>query len=372
MKFYRQFADSFKIICYFCDAILKSHILKTTKTMKYLAKLIAIAFAMIPISSSAQLSNSTHGEDKEYPNRIRILADKMNEHGVFNTIEIAANIGTTGLGLEVASPMTEWTKLRAGVDWMPQFSIPMTFGLESYVDGQINNKFDRIQDIMYRMSGMTIDKEIKMDSKPTMTTFRLLVDVYPFKNNRHWHFTAGFFVGGNCVGKSINVMSEMPSLLALNMYDRLYKGITSPDFKDQIIDEPIFGSIYLDPEVADILTEKMLELGQLGVHVGDYKDGSPYMMMPDKDGTVSAKAKVNRFRPYIGFGYGGALSPDGKWQASFDAGVQFWGGVPKVTTHDGTVLNDLIDLRGKVGSYMDLMRAVPVFPTIDFRISYRF
>lgn len=341
--------------------------------MKYLAKLIAIAFAIIPISTSAQLSSSTtKGEDKEYPNRIRILADKMNEHGVFNTIEIAANIGTTGLGLEVASPITEWTKLRAGFDCMPHFTIPMTFGMESYVDGQINNKFDKIQDIMYRMSGMTIDKEIKMDSKPTMTTFRLLVDVYPFKNNRHWHFTAGFFLGGNSVGKSINVMSEMPSLLALNMYDRLYKGITSPDFKDQIIDEPIFGDIYLDPEVADVLQEKMLELGQLGVHVGDYKDGTPYMMMPDKDGTVSAKAKVNRFRPYIGFGYGGALSPDGKWQASFDAGVQFWGGVPKVTTHDGTVLNDLINLRGKVGSYMDLMRAVPVYPTIDFRISYRF
>ncbi len=94
--------------------------------------------------------------------------------------------------------------------------------------------------------------------------------------------------------------------------------------------------------------------------------------MPDKDGTVSAKAKVNKFRPYLGFGYGGALSPDGKWEASFDAGVQFWGGAPKVTTHDGTVLNDLINLRGKVGTYMDLMKSIPVYPTIDFRISYRF
>ncbi len=318
------------------------------------------------------LTTYAQRHDADYPDRMGNLAQKMNEHGVFNTIELAANIGTTGLGLEIASPMTEWTKLRVGFDWMPHFTIPMTFNLESYDDGKINDKFQRIQELMYDISGMDIDKEIQMESKPNITTFRLLVDVYPFKNNRHWHFTAGFFIGGSYMGKSINKMQEMPSLLALNMYDRMYKGITSDDFIDKIKDEPIFGTIYLDPEVAETLQEKMLGLGQLGVHVGDYKDGSPYMMMPDKDGTVSAKAKVNRFRPYLGFGYGGNLSHDGKWQASFDAGVQFWGGVPKVTTHDGTVLNDLTNLRGKVNNYMNLMKAIPVYPTIDFRISYRF
>lgn len=310
--------------------------------------------------------------DSEYPHRLRNLAENMNKHGVLNTIELAANIGTTGLGLEVASPMTKWTKLRAGFDWMPNFTIPMSFNLESYDEGHINDKFGRIQELMYDISGMTIDKEILMESKPTMATFRLLVDVYPFKNNQHWHFTAGFFIGGKCIGKSINKMQEMPSLLALNMYDRMYKGITDEDFIENVSDNPIFGSVYLDPYVAEELQAKMLELGQLGVHVGDFKDGKPYMMMPDKDGTVSAKAKVNNFRPYIGFGYGGALSKDGKWQASLDAGIQFWGGVPKVTTHDGTVLNNLNNLRGEVASYMDLMKLIPVFPTIDFRISYRF
>lgn len=334
--------------------------------MKYLAKLIAIACFLMPTTAYAQR------HDTEYPNRLRNLAEKMNEHGVFNTIEIAANIGTTGLGLEVASPMTEWTKLRVGFDWMPHFTIPMTFNLDSYVDGHISNKFDKIQDLMYQMSGMTIDKEIEMNSKPTMTTFRLLVDVYPFKNNRHWHFTAGFFIGGSSVGTSINKMQEMPSLLALNMYDRMYKGITADDFIDKITDEPIFGDVMLDPVVAEELQKKMLNLGQVGVHVGDYKNGDPYIMMPDKDGTVSAKAKVNRFRPYLGFGYGGNLSQDGKWQASFDAGLQFWGGVPKVITHDGTVLNDINNLRGKVNNYMKLMKAIPVYPLIDFRISYRF
>lgn len=352
------------------------------KTLFAAIALIAAAFpTIIPAQLPLKMKNfSTKTEGPaEKPESI---IEKMDRNGVFNTIEIAANIGTTGLGLEVASPMTEWAKLRAGFDCMPQFTVPMHFTMENYVDGKVNDKFDKIKDMMYSLSGMTIDKEIKMESKPTMTTFRLLVDVYPFKNNRHWHLTAGFFLGGSSMGKSINAITEMPSLLALNMYDRLYRGITSDEFLDKVYDDPHFlyeitgikalDDMFLNPEAAEEMQRKMLSMGKLGVHVGDFKDGTPYMMMPDKDGTVSAKAKVNRFRPYLGFGYGGALSNDGKWQASFDAGVQFWGGAPKVTTHDGTVLNDLVNLRGKVGDYMNLMKAIPVYPTIDFRISYRF
>lgn len=340
---------------------------------------IALIAMICPNAVDAQrinLSSSAQGPDE----RPESIIEKMKRNGIFTTIELAANIGTTGLGLEVASPMTEWAKLRAGFDWMPPFTVPMSFGLDSYVDGKITDKFDMISDMMYNLSGMTIDREIKMDSKPTMTTFKLLVDVYPFKNDRHWHFTAGFFIGGSSMGTSINKMDEMPSLLALNMYNRFYNAfIQVDDFYTYFIDNPIFGDLYLDPEIAMSLAPDLQELqakvkrvGELGVHVGDHKDGTPYMMKPDKDGTVSAKAKVNRFRPYIGFGYGGAMSADGKWQASFDAGVQFWGGAPKVTTHDGTVLNDLTHLRDKVGTYMGFMKALPVYPTIDFRISYRF
>lgn len=342
-------------------------------TKKTIIKAIAIIAAVFPAVASAQLSTFSFATKVTGPDeRPESIVEKMMRHKVFSDIELAANLGTTGIGLEVASHITEWTKLRAGVDWMPPFSIPMTFGMESYDDGKISDKFETIQELMYQMSGMTLDKEIRMKSTPTMTTFRLLLDIYPFRDNRHWHFTAGFFVGGGSMGKSVNVMEEMPSLLALNMYDRMHKKITADDYLDKVLEEPFFGDYYLDFEVAMELQEKMMSMGQLGVHVGDHKDGTPYMMMPDEEGMVSAKAKVNRFRPYVGFGYGGALTPDGRWQVSFDAGAQFWGGVPKVTTHDGTVLNDLVNLHGKVGTYMNIMKAIPVFPTIDFRIAYLF
>lgn len=345
--------------------------------MKNLVKIIALAIAFLPSAASAQYSDNMGG-----------LFKSMNDHNVFNHLEVAANIGTTGLGLELASPMTKWAKLRVGVDFMPRFTIPMTFGLDSYVDGQINDKFGRIQEMMYEMSGMEIDKDIKMESKPTMTTMRLLVDVTPFRN-RHWHITAGVFIGGKSVGKSVNKMDEMPSLLTLNMYNRFYEQFrniptqSEEAFQEYIIDNPInfpiIGEQWIDPNPASpdfqMFYDKIhsyQQFGELGIHVGDHKDGTPYMMHPDVDGTVTARAKVWRVRPYVGFGYGGFMDDDQRWHASFDAGIQFWGGAPKVTTHDGTVLNDLTNLRGKVDSYMGLMKTLVVYPTIDFRLAYCF
>ena len=341
--------------------------------MKNLVKIIAVLLALLPSAASAQYSESV---------------EKNSDLKVFNHLEVAANIGTTGLGLELASPITKWTKLRVGVDFMPSFTIPMTFNLDSYVDGRVSDKFGRIQELMYELSGMEIDQDIKMESKPTMTVMRLLVDVIPFRN-RHWHLTAGIFIGGNSIGKSANKMNEMPSLLTLNMYNRFYEQFrniptgSEEAFQEYIIDNPInfpiLGEQWIDPNPESpefqLFYDKIhsyQQFGELGIHVGDFKDGTPYMMHPDVDGTVTARAKVWRVRPYVGFGYGGFMDREQRWHASFDAGVQFWGGAPKVTTHDGTVLNDLSNLRGKVDSYMGLMKTLVVYPTIDFRLAYCF
>lgn len=300
------------------------------------------------------------------------LISGMKANNVFNTVEIAANIGTTGLGLELASPMTEWAKLRVGFDCMPRFRRDMTFGVENYIGHNISDNFDRINELMGDITGQTVGRTVSMESKPTMTVFRLLVDVYPFKSNRHWHITAGFFLGGKSIGTTVNSPDDMASLMALKMYDALYRTTTSEDFVNNPEDHPLFGFMTFDKATAGQFQQKMLNAGQLGIYAGDYEDGSPCMLLPDEEGIFKFKTMVNRFRPYIGFGYGGSLSRDGRWQASFDAGVQFWGGVPELTANDGTVLNDLTNLSKDVRSYIDLMKSMPVYPTVDLRISYRF
>jgi hypothetical protein len=96
-------------------------------------------------------------------------------------------------------------------------------------------------------------------------------------------------------------------------------------------------------------------------------------MEPDNNCTVSATVKVNSFKPYLGFGYGGRLfKNDDRYNISFDAGLMFWGGTPDIITHDGTNLSkDIINIGGKVGDYVDLISGVKAYPVLNLRITRR-
>lgn len=299
---------------------------------------------------------------------------KMKSVGVFNRLDLALNVVTTGIGVEFASPVTEWTQVRVGFDWIPRISVPMSFDIQNYTDdGKFSDaNFSSAQNLIKDLTGYDIDETIIMDGIPTISTFKFLVDVYPFKNNRHWHFTAGFYVGNRQVAKARNTMGEMPTLISIGMYNRLYEYVMKTDFMDTPLPIPGFDNIYLDPDVADKLKEKMEKFGRLGVHLGDYKDGRPYIMEPSKDGLLTARAFVNAFRPYVGFGYGGTVSKDKRWNVSFDCGAMMWGGSPDVITHDGVnMMDELVDVPGKVGRYLDLMRIMKVYPVLNFRIAYK-
>ena len=177
--------------------------------------------------------------------------------------------------------------------------------------------------------------------------------------------------------------------MAVNIYNKLYEKAESG--------EPVYKGIFLGSD--------WLEYGRLGVRVGEYVDRyltknvveydeygdyigtheefildengnkihEPYRMEPDKDCTVSAKVEVNSFKPYLGFGYGGRLlKNDDRYNISFDAGLMFWGGTPDIITHDGTNLSkDVINIGGKVGDYVDLIKGVKAFPVLNLRITRR-
>ncbi len=291
-------------------------------------------------------------------------------HNVFNHLEGGVSIGSTGIGLNIATSLTDHMRVRAGVDFTPHFNVPMSFSLQSYTDGGgINTgNFDKMQPYMKKLTGYEVDDRVELDGKPTMTNFKLLFDVYPWAD-KGWRVTAGFYLGSRRVAKAINTMGEMPSLLAVNIYNHFYDFIMS----DDAIDKPIFGDVYLDPFLIDDVREDLADEGYMGIHVGDYKDGRPYMMQPDADGMVKVNAFVNRFKPYAGLGYTGEVGKDRRWKLDVDCGVMMWGGTPSLMTHDGTNLSkDIVNIKGKPGDYVDIMKTFKVYPVISFSVSYRF
>lgn len=298
-----------------------------------------------------------------------ISADSLSSRDrmIFNHLDASVSLGTTGLGVEVSTPVTKYLKVRAGVEWMPRFSMPVSFGLESYRDGEAGaGNFTRQQEMMKELTGIEVDDRVDMDCKPHLVNFKFLIDIFPWSDSR-WHITAGFFAGPRKIASAVNSINEMHSLFAVNLYNSFYDRVMSPDF----FDTPLWGDVYLSPEAAMELQNKMGEAGTVGIHVGNFKDGSPYMMTPDKEGMVKANAYVNSFRPYLGFGYGGPIAGSKRLSLSFDAGVLVWG-KPKIITHDGVNLaSEVTDIKGKVGDYVDVMRSFRVYPVVEVKLTYK-
>ena len=291
------------------------------------------------------------------------------DRNIFSHLEVGVGVGTTGIGIDLATHITDHLRVRAGVDFTPHIKVPMSFSLQSYTDeGGVNaGNFEKMQSYMKKLTGIDVDDRVDLDGVPTMTSFNLLFDVYPWVD-RGWRFTAGFYAGGRRAAKALNTMGEMPSLLAVNIYNNFYDYIMS----DDAIDKPIFGNTYLDPFMVDEIREDLEGQGYMGIHVGDYKDGRPYMMQPDKDGMVKVSAFVNRFKPYVGLGYTGDLGKTKRWKLDVDCGMMMWGGTPSLIVHDGVNLSkDIVNIKGKPGDYVDMMKAFKVYPVVSVSVSYR-
>jgi hypothetical protein len=149
-----------------------------------------------------------------------------------------------------------------------------------------------------------------------MSTAHLLLDAYPFPKIP-LHATAGFYFG-----------------------------------TDEIV------------KIENTIPVKDFDPGE-GIAIGDY------IVEFDRDGYGHGAIKVNKFRPYVGIGFGRSV-PRKRFGVSGDLGVQFWG-KPKVyekqTGMDLEVTKD--DLGSESNKYYDVIAKFPVFPVLTIRLTYR-
>lgn len=330
-------------------------------------------------------------------------------NSLLNRLDLEITGGTNGLGLNISTPLNDMVRVRAGVSYFPHSNVPLTFDLMQYggtdddsSEELADQRFEKLSGMMEDFIGVKIDRRIDMNAHGSLTDFRLLFDVYPFANNKHWYATAGFYWGSKKVGHIENTIHEAPSLMGVLIYDNMYDYFMNYEF----FDKPFYGEVYLDPEVGMDMRDKFERYGRLGAHVGDFVEGSPmykegatvpYLLKPDENGTIRADMYVNSFKPYLGLGYEAAVSRDGRWNIGFDAGALFWG-KPKIYSHeryiyydDGTVsygtvtdpdfkgfigpevdlATDVDDISGKAGTYCRIAKAIHVFPVLNFKISYK-
>ena len=348
-----------------------------TKLIKYILPLyflILCGDCAFSQSFSSSYNNNSHvnpsfsNQSLSFREKLWEFSQWFDDHAIFNNFEASATIGSTGIGLEAATPITKWTKIRVGVAWLPRFNVPIDFSIDTYSDGLPSNSFQHVQELVYNLTGLEINSELVMIGQPYLLNFKLLLDVYPFQKDRRWHFTVGFFYGNNVIANAHNKYREKPTLVGLNIYNRAYEYFSNVT---DIYDVPIGGGNYLDPSKVKDLKERFSRYGRMGINVGNFKDGTPYIMEPAPDGSLSAKAYVHKFKPYLGAGYTSNLDKTGKWKIGVEAGVLFWGGIPDVIDQNHVNMSkELINVYGKVGAYLRVFRSLPVYPAIEFKISY--
>lgn len=318
------------------------------------------------------------------------LREKLDDLHLFNHLDASVTLGTTGIGFDVATPVTDYAQLRVGYAFMPSFHQSMYFDVqvgdtpESKYDAngnRVETKFEKMAGALNQITGYQVDDEVEMIGMPTYNNLKVMVDVFPFQKDKRWHVTAGFFLGPSRIAKAYNASEAMPTLMAVSIYNTIrdktmasyeagwpYPPIFYYDFSNGFRYE--FG----DTDLIENLAERFARYGRMGMHVGDYDDGTPYMMEPGEDGMVRAEVKTNAFKPYFGLGYGGRLLRNSdKFHVAVDLGAMFWGGSPRIITHEGVDLSKGVsNISGKVGDYVSLAKSFKVFPVLDVRFVYNF
>ena len=159
---------------------------------------------------------------------------------LFNHLAVNAHVATTGVGVELSTPITKFITMRAGVTCMPGFS----FSAE--VDGQ------------YYVNTTQRDFTVDLDANLKRTQGSVIFNVYPLAKAKvcsSFFLAAGLYFGG----------------------DKLVK---------------IKGH-------SDEIAEKINQFnGNPYIELGDYK------LPVDENGNVKGGLKVQKVRPYLGLGFG--------------------------------------------------------------------
>lgn len=125
-------------------------------------------------------------------NSTRLFAqNEKADYGIFNSLAVGLSASTTGIGVDVASPIGNYLALRAGISFMPNF----TFSTDVDVDIDTNGYGN-------------IPANMEVEGGIGRTSGELLLNVYPFK-------TANFFVCGGAYfggGKIIKIKGHSDEL----------------------------------------------------------------------------------------------------------------------------------------------------------------
>lgn len=233
------------------------------------------------------------------------------ERGIFNHLGVNVAAGTEGIGIGVATPITNYLELGFDVNIMPGFKAKGDVNV-NYYTGSIPVPLPSSEKV-----------KITGDLKRTMMDVKL--SVYPFGGNSTFFVAGGFSFGSE-------------KLATLNGHsDAVQEACqTYPQYKDLILNSI---SAELDK----------------------------YNVKFDENGDVNGDVRVKKVRPYVGLGFG-RLIPKNRVGFRFELGCQFMGKM-KVYQNDTEVnINEMSKGKDDLSKIIDKLT---VYPVLKFTLTGR-
>lgn len=235
------------------------------------------------------------------------------DNKLFNHWSIGLNIGTPGIGADVATVCTDYLQIRAGFAMMPKIKYDKTINVRRFTNV---NEYPEVANL---------PNTVESTGKLNMVNGDILFSVYPFRSSRvPVAITAGLYFGTNDI-INLDVTSDLS------------------EFGGKEDEWGLSLNGYTFPVITDATT-------------GKYISGL----------TLNTK----KVKPYIGLSFGRAVPKTKRVGCMLDLGVMLWSS-PEVRDFKGGVIttNDVDDEADKV---LNIINKFSVYPVLNFRINGRF
>lgn len=295
----------------------------------------------------------------------------QSERIAFRHLEFGATIGNAGIGFDFAAPITADLRLRTGFSFTPH--IKTRGSLDVCLNGEViapvydetgyrTDRMGKLIEMMESFTGYKMEEQVDFYTEPTMWNGKILVDWFPFEQ-KTWHLTAGIYLGPSEVAYACNEDYEMHTLTGLGiyngLYDRIMEGKPILTVGDQQINFP-----------ADYV-QKVQNYGAISLPAGKKNGGSFYDFCPGSSGLSEATVSTNPIRPFLGGGFTYWFEKEQRTSVSLDCGLLFWGTPDIIDANGVDLVNDVVEVTGELGRWVDRYASHSVMPMLELRISRR-
>lgn len=271
----------------------------------------------------------------------------------FKSLSFGVELGTTGVGVELALPMvTDHIVLKAGFN-APSLALNRTFTINpTFVNDKIAAVNSQITSLGLDASDIIDTRFSDMDltASPVVnfSTAKLLLELYPSKRSS-FHFTIGAYygMGDNLINATVSTSQST--------WDE-YKALVSE---------------------IDAINAKYAGVPGYVAQSTDLKvnfDGKTYGIKEENGvGSVTANLQVARIRPYFGIGVGRSVP---KSHVGFQVDLGFWyHGKPEITSPNEISYDaDAYDISASVPTMDTMMSYLDyalIYPQLTLRLIYK-